>query len=221
MKRGTLLLGVALIALGFTSCKDEKEVQAKKTVETYVVYVDSLENVSTDEVKANWESIDAVYQLRVSEAEMALANLKESAKEMEDINASRAKYEALKAKIEAEKVSSNPDLNTKQKLKNTLFGEGKMGDDMSFTWVDKNNILSVYEAFFQSYKDNKENFSREDYDEVKLMYEGLDSRKNTVEKEGLSSDDNAKIASIKLKFGPMLKVNRMGAKSEEMAKAKE
>ncbi|MFA9191186.1 hypothetical protein AAGV28_07370 [Flavobacterium sp. FZUC8N2.13] len=221
MKRSALLLGVALIALGFTSCKDEKEVQAKKTVETYVVYVDSLENVSTEDAQTNWESIDAVYQLRVSEAETALGNLKESAKEQDDINASRAKYEALKAKIQAANATANPVVNSKQKLRNTLFGDGKMGEDMSFTWVNKDNILSVYEAFFQSYKDNKENFSREDYDEIKMMYEGLDSRKNTVENEGLSSDDNAKIASIKLKFGPMFKINRMGAKSEEMAKAKE
>lgn len=221
MKRSTLLLGVALIALGFTSCKDEKEVQAKKTVETYVVYVDSLENVSVADAKTNWEAIDAAYQLKMNEAETALANLKESAKEQEDINASKAKYDALKAKIEAENVAESPVLNSKQKLRNTLFGEGKIGEDMNFSWVNKDNILSVYEAFFQSYKDNKGDFSREDYDEVKLMYEGLDSRKNTVEKEGLSSDDNGKIASIKFKFAPMLKLNRIGAKSEEMAKAKE
>ncbi|HTG65350.1 MAG TPA: hypothetical protein VL859_03135 [Flavobacterium sp.] len=223
MKRSTLLLGVALIALGFTSCKDEKEVQAKKTVETYVVYVDSLENVSAEDAKTNWEAIDAAYQVKINEAETALANLKENAKEQEAINASKAKYEALKAKIEAENavVAETPVLNSKQKLRNTLFGDGKIGEDMNFSWVNKDNILSVYESFFQSYKDNKGDFSREDYDEVKLMYEGLDSRKNTVEKEGLSSDDNAKIASIKFKFAPMLKMNRIGAKSEEMAKAKE
>lgn len=49
----------------------------------------------------------------------------------------------------------------------------------------------------------------------------LDSRKNTVEKEGLTSEDNGKIASIKFKFGPMFNINRMGAKSRETAEAKE
>jgi hypothetical protein len=53
------------------------------------------------------------------------------------------------------------------------------------------------------------------------MYEALDSRKNTVEKEGLSSADNGDIASIKFKFAPMFKVNRIGAKSREMEEAKE
>jgi hypothetical protein len=32
--------------------------------------------------------------------------------------------------------------------------------------------------------------------------------------------DNKEIAGLKFKFGPMLKVNRMGAKSEEMKEAK-
>jgi hypothetical protein len=116
-------------------------------------------------------------------------------------------------------ISAKP--NPSQLLRDRLFGAGKIGDDMSFAWVNKDNILKTYETFFQSYKDNKEDFSREDYDEIKLMYEALDSRKNTVEKEGLTSDDNSSIASIKLKFGPMFKLNRMGAKSRETAEAKE
>jgi hypothetical protein len=70
-------------------------------------------------------------------------------------------------------------------------------------------------------EDNKDKYSREDWDEVKLMYEALDSRKNTVEKEGLSSEDNRKIAGLKLKFAPMYTLNRMGAKSGEMKRAKE
>jgi len=52
------------------------------------------------------------------------------------------------------------------------------------------------------------------------MYEALDSRKNTVEKEGLTSEDNRKIAGLKLKFAPMYTLNRMGAKSEENKAAK-
>ena len=106
-------------------------------------------------------------------------------------------------------------------MRDRLFGAGKIGNDMSFAWVNKDNILNVYDTFFQAYKDNKGDFSREDYDEIKLMYEALDNRKNTVEKEGLSAEDNGKIASIKFKFGPMFKLNRVGAKSRETSEAKE
>ncbi|TRX36780.1 hypothetical protein FNW52_05950 [Flavobacterium sp. ZT3R18] len=222
MKSKKMLLGVALIALGFTSCKDEKETQAEKTVDMYVVYVDSLGKVA--DAKTNWQAIDAGYQMKTSEAEAALANLKNKEKAQEKVDASKAKFDDLKAKVEADmeaEKQATDAANPKQKLRNNLFGEGKVGDDMNFSWVNKDNILKVYETFFQSYKDNKSNFSREDYDEVKLMYEALDSRKNTVEKEGLSSSDNGEIAEIKFKFAPMFKVNRIGAKSREMEKAKE
>lgn len=220
MKNQNLFLGLAIIALGFTSCKDEKEVQAQKSVETYVVYVDSLGNVAAADAQTNWEAIDAAYQLRISNAEAALENVKDKEAAQERINASRAKYEALKLSIQAENEKVVAAVGPKQKLRNALFGEGKIGDDMSFAWVNANNIHNVYQQFVGTVEQNKDVYSREDWDEIKIMYEALDSRKNTVEKEGLSAEDNRKIAGLKTKFGPMFTLNRMGAKSDEAEKAK-
>lgn len=219
MKSRNLVLGMAVIALGFTSCKDEKKEAAEKTVDTYVVYVDSLGTVATEDAKANWQAIEATYELKSSQAETALSDLKEDMKAKEKIEASKAKYEALKAKMMAEMEAAKPD--PKQQMRNALFGEGKVGTDMNFDWVNAGNIHSVYQQFVHTVEDNKDSYSREDWDEIKLMYEALDSRKNTVEKEGLSSSDNRKIAGLKLKFAPMYTLNRMGAKSEEMEKAKQ
>ncbi|TDE43850.1 hypothetical protein E0I26_09505 [Flavobacterium rhamnosiphilum] len=224
MKSTKMVLGIAVIALGFTSCKDEKAQQAEKTVDTYVTYVDSLGNVTAEDAKANWQGIEATYQLRSGDAQAALANMKDNAEAQERLDAATAKYEALKAKYEAEmqeNAQAAVAVNPKQQLRNALFGEGKIGDDMSFTWVNKDNILGVYQQFVGTVETNKDAYSREDWDEIKLMYEALDSRKNTVEKEGLSGEDNRKIASLKLKFAPMYTVNRMGAKSGEMKRAKE
>ena len=124
MESKKVVLGIALIALGFASCKDEKETQAEKTVDTYVVYVDSLGNIPAQDAKLNWQAIDASYEMRSMEADAALTDLKDAAKAQERINASRAKYEALKAKLEAEAeadklaaAASNP----KQKLRNKIF----------------------------------------------------------------------------------------------------
>ena len=225
MENTKLFLGVAVIALGFTSCKDEKAEKAEKTVDTYVMYVDSLGNVAPQDAKENWQGIEATYQIRSGEAEAALTNMKDSAKMQERLDAANAKYEALKAKVEAENAVEEKvavtQVSPKQRLRNALFGQGKIGDDMNFSWVNKDNIHSVYQQFIHTAEDNKDSYSREDWDEIKVMYEALDSRKNTVEKEGLSSEDNRKIAGLKFKFAPMLKVNRMGAKAGEMKRAKE
>lgn len=225
--RNVVKMGLfSMIVLGMTSCKNEEKEMADKRISELESYVDSLNAVSAEERAANWEQIASDFDTKSANANEALANLDESTKatSQEKIAASTSKYEELKAS-----VAAKPDVNStnsgkptaNQLLRDRLFGAGKIGDDMSFAWVNKDNALKVYETFFQSYKDNKGDFSREDYDEIKLMYEALDNRKNTVEKEGLSAEDNGKIASIKLKFGPMFKVNRIGAKSRETAEAKE
>ena len=220
MKIRNLFLGIALIALGFSSCKDEKEEQAEKAVDNYVIYVDSIEKVAIEDAQNNWEGIDAAYQFRMNEAEANLANLKDSVKAQERILASKGKYEIIRTKMVVKTVVA-PAVTSKQKLRNALFGEGKIGDDMSFAWVNAANIHDVYQTFIHTAEDNKDSYSREDWDEIKVMYEALDSRKNTVEKEGLTQEDNRKISSLKFKFAPMMKVNRMGAKSEEMKEAKQ
>jgi hypothetical protein len=221
METRKLLFGMAVIALGFTSCKDEKKIEAEKSVESYVVYVDSLGNIDSTTAKENWETIQVNYELRNAAAETALLNLKDDLKAQERINESRAKYEELKAKMDAEAAAAvAAAVSPKQQLRNTLFGEGKVGNDMNFDWVNAKNILSVYQSFVDTAHKNKDSYTREDWDEVKFMYEALDSRKNTVENEGLTSSDNHKIAGLKLKFAPMYTLNRMGAKSDEMAKAK-
>ena len=66
MESKKLLLGVVLISLGFTSCKDEREAHAEKAVESYVVYVDSIEKVSAENAAADWDKIDAGYQLKMN-----------------------------------------------------------------------------------------------------------------------------------------------------------
>lgn len=87
--------------------------------------------------------------------------------------------------------------------------------------MNKDNILKAYNDFNNAYDKNKGSYTREDFDEVKTIYEALDARKNTVEKEGLSSEDNRKIAELKLKFGPTFKVDRMKAKGDENSAAKD
>lgn len=227
MNKNVLKLGLLslMVLFGFSSCKDNKENDmAEQRIEALENYVDSLKMVSAEDMEANWDQIDADFARRSAEANEALATLDEEAKAKNEtrVTASTSKYQEFKTAIDAKvtaKETAAP--GPKQALRDRLFGAGKVGDDMNFSWVNKDNILSVYDAFYQSYKDNKDNFSREDYDEIKLMWEALDARKNTVEKEGLSAEDNGKIASIKMKWSPMFKVNRIGAKSSENSEAKE
>jgi hypothetical protein len=219
MKNLKLTLGLVALATVFTSCKDEKQEMAQKSVDSYEKYVDSISNVAQAEAAANWEAIQTDYEKMKMDAETSLAEANEKEALQTKIESSSTKYEEYKVKVVAENEKMNAD-NTKMKMYKTFFGDSYVNDDMKFNWVNKDNILSVYENFYTTIEKNKDSYSREDWDEIKLTYEALDTRKNTVENEGLSSSDNRKIAGIKIKFAPMYTVNRMGSKSEENAEAK-
>jgi orotate phosphoribosyltransferase-like protein len=75
--KSSKLFGLAVIALGFTSCKDEKKKRSRKTVDNYVVYVD-FRKVTPNDVKMNWQSIEANYDVKMNQAETALADIKEN-----------------------------------------------------------------------------------------------------------------------------------------------
>lgn len=195
---------------------------ADKKIASLESYVDSIEAINLEETETNWDRISSDFDRKNLESSDAISNLTEDVKytSQAKIDSINARYVVVKTTIET-KAAKKQVINPNQLLRDRFFGAGKIGEDMNFSWVNKDNILTTYQSFFDTYKANKSGFSREDYDEVKLMYEALDTRKNTVEKEGLSSSDNTKIASIKFKFAPMFKVNRIGAKARENEEAKE
>lgn len=226
MKKINLFLGMAVVVVSFTSCKSEAEKNAEVTFDRYEKYVDSVSNIAVADAQANWESIDATYNEETSNAEAALVDANDKTNAENRVEKAKAKYAELQAKMEAEvakatEEAANNPANRKQVLRDAYFGAGKIGEDMSFAWVNKDNILKVYNDFYNEFEKNKDTYSREDFDEIKAMYEALDAHKNTVEKEGLSSRDNGKIAELKFKFAPKFKWERMGAKAEENADAKE
>ena len=218
MKKVQLVVGFAVIAASFTSCKSEEEKMAEKSFDHYEKYVDSVSTIVEAEALANWQAIEAGYNDRMSEADMAIENMKDQVNAEDRIEKAKIKYTEFKSKVEA---SAPKPVDRKTEIKMAYFGGSmKAGDDMDFTWVNKDNILKVYNDFYNEFDKNKDTYSREDFDEIKALYEALDSRKNTVEKEGLTSHDNLKIAEIKFKFAPKFKWERMGAKAEENSDAK-
>ncbi|MGE5944777.1 MAG: hypothetical protein ACM31G_10605 [Flavobacteriales bacterium] len=218
MKTIKLTIGLCSLVLLFASCKDGKDDAAKQNVEEYTSYVDSVSNLDYAEAYTNWDRIENEYQNYKSMASnVNVDDTEENVALKEDIDEATLKYETYKTELQAEKEKADESNFRKSLLGPNYTDSG----DMSFEWINKDNILNVYETFVNTVEANKDSYTREDWDEIKLLYEAIDTRKNTVEKEGLSSEDNNKIAALKLKFAPMYTVNRMGAKSEENAEAKD
>ena len=220
MKNLKLVLTLVASATLFTACKDSEKEMAEERVDSFTKYVDSLSTVAANESAQKWDDIEVSYEKAKIDAEASFAEATDRDVYQERLDKANMRYEEYKAKVVAEKERMNAE-NTKMAIRKTLLGEAYTGSDLTFDWVNKDNILSVYDNFVTTVQANKDNYSREDWDEIKLIYEALDTRKNTVEKEGLSSSDNLKIAGLKVKFAPLYTTNRIGAKSEENAEAKQ
>lgn len=208
----------SIVAL-LISCKDEQQVKVEKLTESYSKYLDSLTLEKSDEIVSKWNEIEKEFDNKTTALKSEINQLDNKDEFEKKFAAVGIRYEDFKKDILVKKAEI--DVKNAQLTRNKeLFGSQFIYDDMKFEWVNKDNILAVYDQFVTTVQKNKDTYSREDWDEIKLLYEALDSRKNTVEKQGLTSKDNMKIAGLKLKFAPMYTVNRMGAKSEENANAK-
>ena len=218
----TLKLTLVIVATSimFASCNDGKKEMAQEKVESYEAYIDSITQVSAKEAMTNWDTVESDYKRILAEANNAVLTIKDNSEMQNSIDESTLKFENFKAEVMAEHERMEM-ANSKMMMRQSLLGNGYSGGDMNFSWITKDNILGVYQNFIDTVDKNKDSYSREDWDEIKLLYEAIDTRKNTVENEGLTSSDNRKIAGLKLKFAPMYTFNRMGAKSDENAAAKE
>lgn len=244
MKKINVIVIGMLIITGFVSCKNSENDAAKQDVVNLNMYVDSVEKATPIYTVGNWSSLDDGYQMRAMQAEKNMAMLE--AADKEKLEASKTRYATLKANYEAklkeQEATSNMKLketegklrneinennnNTvqatpdyRQVLRNRLFGEGKIGADMKFEFVNAQNIYSVYKNFVNTVADNKDNYTREDWDEIKVLYEALDTRKNAVEKD-LAGSDNRQIALLKVRFATIKATHRAGTKGAENEAAK-
>ncbi len=243
MKKTNVILAAIIILTGFVSCKNSENDAAKQDVVNLNTYVDSVEKATPVYTVGNWSSVDEGYQMRAMQAEKSMAALE--AADKEKLEASKARYATLKANYEAklkeQEAASNIKLKEtegklqneindnkmatatapdyRQALRNRLFGEGKIGTDMKFEFATAQNIYGIYKNFVNTVADNKNEYTREDWDEIKVLYEALDTRKNAIEKD-LAGSDNRQIALLKVRFTGIKATYRASTKGPENEAAK-
>jgi hypothetical protein len=204
MKNTSLIIITAFTSGIFMACNNAED--AKTEAENFNNYVDSVENIPHVYTSAAWSEIEDGYEDK-KPSEATIQKLEEP--EKTKVEESEAQFANLKVTY-SNKIKEN---ETKQKLRNALFGEGKINTDLRFDFVTTANIVSVYENFVNTVEKNKDSYSKEDWDEIKVLYEALNAKKNEVEKD-LSAKDNLKIAGYKTKFGALKAVNRPMASEE-------
>ncbi len=216
MKTINLMITSALMLSVLAACNNDTT-EAEQNVTNLSSYVDSVERVTPIYTTEHWATLDEGYRIRAQKADATIQTLEESDKQK--LEESKQKFAVLKADYEA-KMQAEQAMDYRLALRSSLFGAGTVGADLNFEFATAANLLSIYESFVNTISDNRDNYTREDWDEIMVLYEGLDSRKNTVEKD-LPKGHNVDIAKLKIKFAAIKATNRDAAKWKENVEAKQ
>ena len=220
MKISKLVAATVMVCVGFTAC-DSNDNEIERDLSKLDAYLDSVKSVKPVYSEEGWATIKTEYNRTIDKVEVAGEELSSDAnKKLEEV---KAEYNKLKDDYEVHIADKKKDAETndyKVTLRKSLFGEQQVGADMQFSWVTAKNALSVYDRFVNTVKENRDKYSREDWDEIKTLYEALDTRKNEIEKD-LEGSDNLKIAKLKVQFAGLKAVRRPASKIGENEEAKD
>lgn len=214
MKTLKTIVVLAIVAVTIVSCKKADKKTLNSSVDNYTAYIDSVSNVSAADASLHWKEIENSIKNQKSKIKKELQRTTSKRKYEQEIEKASKKYNILKENIFIEKEKDSVKYAQKA-LRNSLFKTTNMGDELNFNWVNKNNILGVYDQFITTVAEQKSSFSREEWDDIKSLYEMLDKRKNIVEKEGLTTSDNIKITALKGQFATMYTINGTQAKTKD------
>lgn len=223
MRKLKFMTVILFLIFAISACRNTENEQRYASVDAYEAYVDSISNVGMRDLDNQWDDIESTIQDRRDKAEAEMQSISDDdeikARYQQKIYATSVRYDDFRDRVLSERERNQSNTNNAS-LRKSLFENVTVGNDRNFDWVNKDNIHDVYDHFVTTVSNNKDDYTREEWDEIKMLYESLDSRKNTVENEGLSAEDNRKIAALKVKFAPMYQMNRLEAKNEENKESK-
>ncbi|MFL5728476.1 MAG: hypothetical protein ACJ75J_03220 [Cytophagaceae bacterium] len=182
----------------FASCENEAQRQSRNTLKDLTSFVDSVNKATPDYSMENWTAIETTYKEKEAKVSAMEGNLTESDKK--ELMDTRNKYLDYKSRFETEKAKYDQKMamENKQKIRDMIFGEGK-ATDLAFAWVNAANVVDVYKNFVSKVSDNKDSYSKQDWEEIKLIKDGLDKRRESLEKS-LSNKQKLKIKELEAKF---------------------
>ena len=223
------LILLTIAAAGFIACNSNKvettEVSPMTSLEAWLDSIDGLGDVTpeqmaaiADEYKAATEGMDEATMTEIEKAEWdAIASRWEAFK---NNNTVTLEGEGEGVEVDGDDATGSVTDAHAKEIVAEFLGDVKMADANDYSFMTADNALATYEGFSAKAAAHKDDYSSDDWNFVKAMYEKIDARKNEIEKD-LPKADNLKIAKIKLKLAPMFKIGKIGAKIDEKVEQKE
>lgn len=212
-----VLFGTIIAATALVACKSGNNDQAVITDLNNTI--DSLQAVNDSLYTAEkWSEIDS----KINEKMMQIDTAKLDENGKAEYMKTKEKYNSYKmnyvTKIEEQhrndsmKMAAAAMSNDAPKMEvgKVIFVNSPMKDPKDFSWVNGANCLTTYQNFYDVVN-KKGDWTSEQLEYIKTYYEDLDTRKNEIEKD-MPTGDNNKVAAVKLKFAPWFATHKISAK---------
>jgi outer membrane murein-binding lipoprotein Lpp len=217
------LILLAIAAVGVIACNNNTEVEnTVSPIASLEAWLDSIDNLG-DVTAEQMTAIEEEYN--TATAGLDMEGMSEEDKKSLDL--AKGRWETFKlnnsmGEDEGEDMGEEVVITEehKKEIYTEFLGDVTMADASDYSFMTADNALAVYQNFSDKAKMHKDDYSSDDWNFVKAIYEKIDARKNEIEKD-LKGTDNLKIAKIKTTLAPMFKIGKIKAKIEEKVDQKE
>lgn len=196
----------AIVSIAFAACNNNTNT-GKETAGHFSNYVDSVNKID-EYTETKWKEINVGYEDINSKVEKDMPSM--SAEDKETVKNSKEKYASLKTRYET-KIEEAKKPDYKVVLRKNLFGD-KMPTAVDFGWMTAGNTVETYERFVNTVESHKDEYTKQDWEEIKVIYSALDARKEAIDND-ISVKDRLKIAGLKTKYKVIKAVNKPMADS--------
>jgi hypothetical protein len=196
-----LVLQVFCMFFVAVSCGQQGEQQRKKETEDFQAYVrshiDSVDNYASN----NWDSLQAEFDRKKAEVE------KDTAKMTADVRDTY--YESLRDwdTFKSEYGIKQDARNKLQQMDNLRKSLTMAGVRTDYTDLPASHIIAAYQYFVDAVRNNKDNFTKDQWTVINVSWKALNGRKRELEKD-ISAADNAKIVKLQLQYTAIKAMNR-------------
>jgi len=204
-----ILIGISCVS--FVACTEEKK--ADRAFDDFKDYISERRQNMDKYYDKEWTELDNEYNEKRSKAEEKLNDWSEETKA--EFASLQSEWEAFREGYENERARRNAEKQTAS-IMNNILPDG-INNDLSN--VTAANLLEVHTHFVNYVEVHKDEFTKEQWDKIQVLWKSLDEKKDLVEKD-LKKGDNMKIAEQKLRYGTIKAVNRPVAESENSDKDK-
>lgn len=197
-----------LLLFALSSCDNSAKQKRQKDLDDLNAYIKNQKDSIDQLADRTWADIENTYNAKKADLERDTADMDQEMRN--SYYRTVSEWETYKSDF-AKKAEENKDVAAMDAIRKDLTSNDVRPD---FTDATVANIVPVYQHFVETVKNNKDNYTKEQWTVVNVSWKALKGRKREIAKD-IKASDMAEITKQELQYIGIKAVNRPFADSEE------